>query len=144
MYTTITEGNTSYMLGATHLLNIGKLQLFARSFLQICKMQTQTYDLYSLMLVQVCLLSEFRQGQYMSSSHAAQWSKDMYDKSMQMEGHAVLSKKICEDEDSTHITKDGKVTLQGHASDVIPHAGFFFLVLIIFVLPAHDHYIYCT
>ena len=73
------------MLGASHLFNIEKFQLFARCFVRIGKMQSGNYDLCSLKLVQISLLSEFSRGQYLTSSDSTQWSKNMYNKSLEME-----------------------------------------------------------
>lgn len=99
----VTEGNTSYILGAAHLLNVEKLQLFARCFSQIDIMQAQSYNLYPVKFLQVCLLSEFRQGQYFSLSHAAQWSRDMYDKSLLIDGIGIKSEANSETIDLPHI-----------------------------------------
>jgi hypothetical protein len=121
------------MVGAAHLLNIEKLQLFARCFLQIGKMQSQIYNLRSLRLVQICLLSEFRLGQHLSSTNAAQWSKDVYDKSLQMEGHGVSSKTThANNGDSFHILKeDDRSTMQqqGQTSVTVPAAGILLFIL---------------
>jgi hypothetical protein len=91
----IAEGNTSYMLGAAHLLNIEKLQLFSRCLLQISKMQAQSYGLCAVPLVQLCLLAEFRKGQYLNSSIAMSWSKKMFDKSIEIESLAARSEITC-------------------------------------------------
>jgi hypothetical protein len=79
------EGNSSYLNDAAHLLNVEKLHIFARSFLQLAQMQTRSYKFSSVKLLQIVLLSEFSKGQYLSSSQAAQWSKDMYEKSLRIE-----------------------------------------------------------
>lgn len=125
------------MMGAAHLLNVEKILLFARCFLQIDIMQAQTYDLYPLKLIQLCLLSKFRQGQYLSSAHAAQWSKDMYNVSLQMDGHGVTSQTNCETVDLSHGLKHGKLALRDvkkQTIDITPCAGWLCFVGCLFAL----------
>jgi hypothetical protein len=82
---TSTEGNSSYNPNAAHLLNVEKLQLFSRCILRVGKIQEESYNFCSVQLIQICLLSEFRSGQYLSSSEAVMWSKTMFTRSLHVE-----------------------------------------------------------
>mmetsp|Transcript_2806 Transcript_2806/g.4247 ORF Transcript_2806/g.4247 Transcript_2806/m.4247 type:complete len:652 (+) Transcript_2806:1-1956(+) len=82
----IEEGNPTYLSDAPHLLNMDKKRLFSRCLLQIGRIQRMQYSFHPLRLVQTVLSREFRQGQHLSSAKSAEWSRNMYNLSLQLEG----------------------------------------------------------
>jgi hypothetical protein len=60
--------------------------LTSRCLMQIMQMHKMRYTLTSIRLIQAVLLKGFREGQRLSSTEAANWSREMYSISSEYEG----------------------------------------------------------
>lgn len=74
------------MQGGAHLLNIRKISLVARCASNIEVLQSRSYNLRDVRIVQLCLLKEFYKGKHLSALNSTQWAKYMYEKSLLLEG----------------------------------------------------------
>lgn len=62
------------------------------------------------------MLYEFRKGRYLSSSHAAKWSKEMFDKSSSLEGIEGINDGSANED--TDITREGLPEFVSHINSV--------------------------
>lgn len=81
------EGNPTYLPNAPHLFNMEKKRLCARALLQLRRVQRVHYTFHTLPLIQLVLTREFAKGRRLSSAQSTEWSRRMYNMSLQLEGN---------------------------------------------------------
>jgi hypothetical protein len=96
------EGNSTYLADAPHLLNMEKKRLFARCLSQLRRLHGMKYDLHPIALIQTIFLRESQKVKHLSAQESSEWSRRMYQLSLNLDQR--------ENEDTPSVT-DGDDSL---------------------------------